>query len=54
MKPVIIQTLINKMKERVRLPDPPSADDTLKREDKAGQIILAVFVVAIIACFVLL
>lgn len=54
MKPVLIQVLFNKMKGSIKLPDPPSTDDTLKRDDKAGQIILAVFVIAIIACFIFL
>ena len=54
MKPVIIQNLVRSMKNRIKLPEPPSTDETIQREDKAGQIILAVFVIAIIACFVLL
>ena len=53
MKPVIIQTLFRNMRNRIRLPDPPSADDTPKRKDHAGNIILAVFVLAIIVCFLL-
>jgi hypothetical protein len=42
------------MKNRIKLPEPPSTDETIQREDKAGQIILVVFVIAIIACFILL
>ena len=54
MKPILILILINKMKGSIKLPDPSSTDDILKRDDKAGQIILAVFVIAAIACFIFL
>lgn len=54
MKPVLIQTLFRKMRSQIRLPDPPSADDNIpKRKDHAGNIILAVFVFAVIICFLL-
>lgn len=54
MKPVLIQTLFRNMRNRVRLPEPPSVDDnTPKRKDQAGNIILAIFVFAVIICFLL-
>ena len=53
MKPVIIQTLFRNMRNRIRLPDPPSDDATPKRKDKTGQIMIAVFVIAIVFCFLL-
>ena len=53
MKPVIIQTLFKKMKGRIRLPDPPSTDESPKHRDRTGNIILAVFVFAVIICFLL-
>lgn len=53
MKPVLIQTLVRSMRNRIRLPDAPSADDVPKRKDRAGSIIISVFVLVVILCFLL-
>ena len=53
MKPVIIQTLFKKMRDRIRFPEPPGAkEQEPKRRDRTTQILLAVVIVAVI--FVLL
>lgn len=54
MKPVLIQTLFKKMKDRIRLPDPPSAENyEPERRDRTGSFLLTVFVIAIIIMFIL-
>lgn len=49
MRPVIIQTLINKMKDKVKIPDPPGDLSTdYKRKDRTTQMLLWVVVISFI------
>lgn len=49
MKSVIIQTLIKKMKDRIQLPDTPSAETyESKHRDRTTQILLAIVIISVI------
>lgn len=55
MKPVLIQTLFRKMKNRIRLPDPPATSDAIEtpRRDRTTSILIAIVIIAIILVAVL-
>lgn len=54
MKPVLIQTLIKKMRDRIRLPDIPSAkSQEPEHKDRTASFIVTVFIIAIIVMFIL-
>lgn len=49
MKPVIVQTLIKKMQDRIRFPEPPGAEEQEpKRRDRTTQILLTIVIIAVI------
>ena len=48
MKPVLIQTLFKRMRDRVRLPDPLDNSAEPQRRDRTGSILIAIVVIAFI------
>ena len=57
MKPVIIQNLIKKMRDRIGTLPEPTADTTEHepvRRDRTGSILITIFVIAIVIMFILL
>ena len=55
MKPVLIQTLFKKMRDRIRIPEPPSSDEYIepKRRDRTSQILLTIVILAVILVILL-
>jgi|DEB19_MinimDraft_3_1074340.scaffolds.fasta_scaffold355216_2 hypothetical protein len=56
MKPVIIQNLIKKMRDRISALPEPTADTEHEpeRRDRTGSILLTIFVITIVIMFMLL
>ena len=55
MKPVLIQTLFQKLRNRIRIPDPPNSDEKIEpeRRDRTNQILITILVIALVLVILL-